>query len=317
MSPILTLTMNPAVDLSASTDRVEPERKLRCDRPRRDPGGGGINVARVLRRFGAPASALYPAGGRTGALLHELLVAEGIGSTPIRIAADTRENVTVTEAVSGDQYRFVLPGPELRPEEWQACLAHLRAVVEGSLLVASGSLPPGLPATFYREAARTAAERNARLVLDSSGEALAGALEAGVFMVKPNLRELSDLLGRKLEGQAEWLAGAASLVDSGSAEVVALSLGASGAMLVSREVRLYAPAVLVTPVSAVGAGDSFVAGMVWQLAAGADLRRAFAYGVAAGTAALLTPGTELCRPEDVERIYPEVRLQDLRHAPAG
>jgi 6-phosphofructokinase 2 len=205
-------------------------------------------------------------------------------------------------------------GPQLRTEEWQACLARLAALAGPGFVVASGSLPPGLPSGFYREAARIAADRGARIVIDTSGAALASALEEGVFLVKPNLRELSDLVGRPLNEEADWEKAAIGLVDSGAAVVVALSLGDRGAMLVSRELRLYTPAVPIEPVSAVGAGDSFVAAMVWQLAAGAELRQAFAYGVAAGTAALLTPGTELCRPEDVERLYGEVRIRDVGRA---
>jgi 6-phosphofructokinase 2 len=178
-------------------------------------------------------------------------------------------------------------------------------------------LPPGLPATFYREAARIAAERNVRLVLDSSGAALAAALEEGVFLVKPNLRELAEFTGRSLDRPSDWEAAAAELVDSDAAEVVALSLGHRGAMLVTRELRLYAPPVPVKVESAVGAGDSFLGAMLWKLSGGAEMAEAFRYGVAGGTAALLTPGTELCWPEDVERLSGEVRLQDPGSALLG
>lgn len=311
MAPVLTVTMNPAVDISARAERVEPERKIRCRDPKRDAGGGGVNVARVLRRFGTRCCALYPAGGSPGALLHRLLDEEGIDSVPVPVANDTRENFTVYAAETRDQYRFVLPGPELAPEEWQACLDRIAALPAPSYIVASGALPPGVPPDLYRRIVRTAAEKGARAVVDTSGDALAGALGEGVHLVKPNLRELSELTGRALEGEADCLAAAAELVDSGAAEIVAVSLGHRGAMLVGRDCRLYAPAVEVELVSAVGAGDSFLGGMVWQLHAGADLRRAFAYGVAAGTAALLTPGTELCRPEDVERLYQQIRIREL------
>lgn len=316
MTSIVTLTMNPAVDLAADTDRVEPERKLRCSAPRRDAGGGGINVARVLRRFGRDSTALYPAGGVTGDILHGLLEREGVGSVPVPIAGETRENVTISEPGTGAQYRFVLPGPELTENECRASLDRLAELAGPGFVVASGSLPPGVPPALCREVVSIAAGQGARAVVDSSGGALAAALEEGVFLVKPNLRELSDLTGRTLETESEWAGAAADLVERGAAEVVALSLGHRGAMLVSRDLRLYAPAISIEPVSAVGAGDSFVAAMVWQLDAGADLARAFAYGVAAGTAALLTPGTELCRPEDVERLSREVRLQEIGPAAA-
>ena len=288
-----------------------PSGRFRCREPRREPGGGGINVARVLRRFGTASTALYPAGGATGELLHRLLDGEGIESRPVEIAGDTRENVMIREAATGNQFRFVLPGPEHSAAEWERCIEAIAGSPAATYIVASGSLPPGVPADIYREIVRTAAGRGSRVIVDTSGEALAAALEAGVYLVKPNLRELSDLIGRALETEADWRAASLELVEAGAAEVVALSLGNRGAMLVSRKLRLYAPAVPVDLVSAVGAGDSFVAGMVWQLAAGADLRDAFACGVAAGTAALLTPGSELCRPDDVARLRAEVRLREV------
>ena len=317
MTSILTVTLNPAVDLSIVTDRVQPERKLRCRDPRRDPGGGGINVARVLRRFGTRPAALYPAGGAPGALLHRLLDEDGIESLPVEIAGDTRENFTTFEAETGDQYRFVLPGPEVSAAEWQACLDRIAALPAPDYVVVSGSLPSGLSSGSYGEIAGTAAGRGARVVVDTSGDALASALDAHVYLVKPNLRELSELTGRSLDRPSDWEPAAAELVELGAAEVVALSLGHRGAMLVSRELRLYAPPVPVEVESAVGAGDSFLGAMLWKLSRGAEVTEAFRYGVAGGTAALLTPGTELCWPEDVERLSGEVRLQDPRSALLG
>jgi 6-phosphofructokinase 2 len=312
MTTILTITMNPSIDVSAATERVAPVRKLRCTGVRRDAGGGGINVARVISRLGNECGALYPAGGSPGRLLQQLLDQEGITSIIVEIEPDTRESFTIVEESSGDQYRFVLPGPELDVAAGQACLDRLASLRDPpGYVVASGSLPPGTPDDFYAEVARRAAALGARLVLDTSGTALAKALDEGVYMVKPNLRELRDLTGRPLEREAEWEEAAAGLVSSGKAEVVALTLGDLGALLVSGDGRLRAPAIPVKVASAVGAGDSFVAGMVWRLAAGGDLDEAFRYGVAAGTAALLTPGTELCRKDDVERLYPQTRLRRL------
>ena len=319
MTAILTVTMNPALDLSIETARVRPERKLRCAAPRRDPGGGGINVARVLGRLGLDCTALYPAGGPTGALLGDRLAAEGVRGHAIPIAGTTRENVTVRETDTGQQYRFVVPGPALDPAEHRACLAAVSTGGGLDWLVASGSLPPDAPADLYRDIALAGIERGARIVLDSAGPALDRALGSGIWLVKPNLRELSELLGRALEDEDEAALGAAArgLAAEGAAEVVALSLGHRGALVATRDLCLHAPAITVAVESAVGAGDSFVAGMVWRLAGGAGLREAFAAGVAAGTAALLTPGTELCRAADVERLLPLVRLRDLTPPPGG
>lgn len=312
MTEILTVTMNPSIDISASTDEVVPVRKLRCRDVLRDPGGGGINVARVVRRLGADCRALYPAGGPSGHLLHRLLDEEGIFSIPINGAADTRESFTVLDNASGDQYRFVLTGQQLLEESWQACLDKVAAFSKPpDYVVASGSLPPGVPTDFYATLARIAKESGACAIIDTSGPALAATLEEGVHLVKPNLRELRDLTGRPLERETEWEDAAAELVRSGAAEAVALTLGDQGALLVSRDVRIRAPAISVKIASAVGAGDSFLAAMVWGLSSGMILKEAFRYGVAAGTAALLTPGTELSHKDDIDRLYPEVVLSEV------
>ncbi|SMF27965.1 6-phosphofructokinase [Tistlia consotensis] len=310
MRSVLTVTMSPSIDLSAATDSVVPVRKLRCTAVRRDPGGGGVNVARVLKRLGGHCSALFPAGGSPGLLLHRLLDREGIVSMPVDIAADTRESFTVADRASGDQYRFVLPGAELAPEEWQECLDRVSALAEPpDYIVASGSLPPGAPQDFYARLAHVAASAGSRLVVDSSGPALAAALEAGVYLVKPNQRELEELTGSPLAREADCTAAARRLVDSGRAQIVALSLGDRGALLASREGCLRAAAIPVKIVSAVGAGDSFLAAMVWRLSASDALDDAFRYAVAAGTAALLTPGTELACKEDIERLYRDVAVE--------
>ena len=310
MIDIVTLTMNPAVDLSTTVDRVMPERKLRCEGLQRDPGGGGINVARVVRRMGTEVTAVYTAGGTTGRLLQTLVEREGIQGVVLQIAAETREDFTVQEAATGQQYRFVLAGPRISETEWQAALDALAALEPfPRYLVASGSLPPGAPDDFYRRIARLAHERRAKLILDTSGQPLKEALAEGVFLIKPNLNELSALNGATTDLKDDWAKVCRRVIEQAQAEVVALTLGDQGALLVTTEHSWRAPALPIKPVSAVGAGDSFLGAMVWSLAAGHALDKAFRYGMAAGSAALLTPGTELCRPDDVKRLYSEVVLQ--------
>ena len=153
---IVTLTMNPAIDVSTSVEEIAPYRKLRCTDIRRDPGGGGINVARVVRRFGADVTAIYPAGGTMGQLLRQLVDKDGIASHTIPVAEDTREDFTAYERKSGQEFRFVLPGPQLEAAEWMACLDAVAEAPEPSFLVISGSLPPGVPDDFYVRAARIA-----------------------------------------------------------------------------------------------------------------------------------------------------------------
>lgn len=312
MSSVITLTMNPAIDLSTSVARVMPTHKLRCASAGRDPGGGGINVARVVSRLGGDVTAVYPTGGVSGQLLRRLVEREGVTSSTFDVFEETRLNVTVLEGQSGDEYRFVLPGPSLAPLEWQQGLDTLERLSEQpAILVMSGSLPPGAPEDFYARAARVTKSRGAKTVLDTSGPALAAALEEGVSLIKPNLRELRELTGQELEDEASWHAACSGLVASGQTEVVALTLGDKGALLVSRDGALRAPALPIDAASAVGAGDSFLGGMVWALASGNDLEEAFRYGVAAGSAALLTPGTQLCRRDDVMRLYGQVALNPL------
>ena len=310
---ILTVTPNPAIDVSGATPVVTPEHKLRCTDVRRDPGGGGINVARVLTRFGARCAALYPAGPNLGRLLRELLDQEGVPSIPIDIAGETRESFTVLEHSSGREYRFVLPGPQLAPGEWEACLDGFASLDEApAWVVGSGSLPAGVPQDFFARLARVARDRGARMVLDTSGPPLAAALEQGVYLVKPNLRELRELTGEALEAEADWVRAARSLVLVGKAEVVALSLGHRGALLATHDAVLRAPALQVDIASTVGAGDSFVAAMLWRLASGASLEDAFRHGIAGGTAALLAPGTRLAFPQDTTRLARQVEVRALQ-----
>ena len=308
-APILTVTLNPSIDVSATTQTVTTEHKLRCTDARRDAGGGAINVARVLKRLGADCQALYPAGGILGRLLRRLLDEDGVASITIDIAAETRESFTVLERTSGREFRFVLPGPPLAEAEWQACLDRVAANAgRFGYVVASGSLPPGAPEDFYARLARIVRQRGGRMVLDASGQPLAAALEEGVYLVKPNLRELRELTGQPLETEEAWTAAATGLTADGKAQLVALSLGHRGALLAAQEVRLRAPAIPVKIASTVGAGDSFLAAMIWRLASGGSVEDAFRYGLAGGTAALLAPGTSLAHKDDVERLASRVVL---------
>jgi len=287
---------------------VRPIHKIRTSKERYHPGGGGVNVARVIRELGGEALAVYLAGGTTGGVLDALVDATGLPRRTIPIEGDTRISYMVYERSSGQEYRFVPQGPELRQEEWQACLAEFDAL-EFDYLVASGSVPAGLPADCYREVAEVVAGKGARLVLDTSGDALRRALDHGVYLIKPNLRELEGGVGRSLREPGEQERAARELLERGSAEIVTVSLGAEGALLATSAGcrRLRAPKI--EPKSAVGAGDSFVAAMTYGLAAGRAPEDAFMLALAAGTAAVLTKGTELCRRADVERIYREIQAE--------
>jgi len=313
MTRILTVTPNPALDLSTSTDVVRDTHKLRCSAARFDPGGGGINVARVLHRLGADCLALYPAGGATGERLARLLEQEGVPGERIDIAGETRESFSVLENATGREFRFVLPGPELAAREWRACLDAVdRFAVPGGYVVASGSLPPGAPVDLHAQVARRARDAGSRAAVDASGAPLAEALRGGVHLVKPSLRELRELSGQPLGTEAERVAAARRIVAEGQAEIVALSMGPEGALLVTAGAVLRAAPLAVQVATTVGAGDAFLAGLVFGMAGGEPLDDAFRTGMAAGAAALLNPGTALCDPAEVRRLREQVAITPVR-----
>jgi 6-phosphofructokinase 2 len=309
MRSITTLTMNPAIDASTSVPYVLPDRKLRCRTPQYEPGGGGVNVARAVRKLGGDALACFPVAGPGGELLKRLLDAEGVRQMPVPVAEWTRENLNVFEEVSGRQFRFCMPGPALREDEWRTLLERIRQFHPApDFLVASGSLPPEVPVDFYARLAAAAREIGSRVVLDTSGEALARAVEQGVYLLKPSLHEFQALTGERDFDESSLARAAGVAIERGWCEVLVLSLGAGGVLwrTAAERERLAAPTVRVR--SSVGAGDSLVAGIVLSLARGRSLREAVRFGVAAGAAAVMNPGTELCRREDVERLYEQVTV---------
>lgn len=308
MPALITLTLNPALDLATTTDHVAPTHKLRCGPVQRFAGGGGINVARVLHRLGADVCAWALAGGAAGTQVRQLLAAEGVPTLLQPISGDTRENFSVVETATSQEFRFVLPGPTLQASEWQACLDALAThTPPPRWLIASGSLPPGTPDDFYAQLARAASGRGVRVAVDTSGPPLAAALQAGVALVKPSLRELRDVMQKPLEHAADWCTAAQSLVHSGAADIVALSVGEQGAVLATREGVWQAPALNVPATSGTtGAGDCFLAALVWALDRGDAPAEALRWGVAAGAAALLHPGTTLAQADDVRRLVRSV-----------
>ena len=307
MKQILTLTLNPTIDMSSSVENVFPEHKLRCGPACNEPGGGGLNVARAIHKLGGHARALHFCGGPTGIVLRALLDEARVEQEAVAIGGWTRESVTILETANGQQYRFVMPGPTLTEKEWRGALERIgKMEVMPELVVASGSLPPGVPNDFYAQLARIVRERGSRFILDTSGPALSAAMHAGVFLIKPSLRELRTFVGGDLEGENEQEKAAAGIVANGGAEVVVVSLGAAGALVASQAgcERLRSPTVPVR--SKVGAGDSMVAGIVLGLARDYSLRDAVRFGIAAGTAAVMMPGTGLCRREDAERLFQQI-----------
>lgn len=310
MTSIATLTMNPTIDVSFDVDVVRPTHKVRGRNERHDPGGGGINVARVFVRLGGNARCFYLAGGATGEALDQLLDLHQLVRNRTRIGGQTRVSTSIFERTTGDQYRFVTKGPRVAPAEWQSCL---EAVVDTpcDYLVASGSLPDGVPQDFFARIAEAVAGRGIRVVLDSSGAALAqGLSKGGIYLVKPSIAELSGLAGRELAGDREIADAALAIVQQGQSENVAVTLGSEGALLANASGVMRLPAIAVKALSAVGAGDSFLAAMVHALVTGREMPNAFRFGLAAGAAAAMTEGTDLARPEDIHRLYGKTQALD-------
>ncbi len=303
---IVTLTINPAVDVSTSVTRMVPFTKMRCAQARHDPGGGGINVARALTRLGLESTAIYPAGGATGKLLATLMEREGVRSIIIPTQNDTRQDITIFDETTREQFRLVFPGARLNDIEWQECLGSIaRITPQPAYLVASGSVPPGVPNDFFGRVVR-ASKPHSKIIVDSSGPFLKPALEAGVYLIKPNLREFQELAKTTATDEASLIGAGRGLIDRYRIEVIALSMGSDGALLVTRDMALRAKGLPIDPISVSGAGDSFLAAMLWSLVKGNSLEIALRYGVAGGSAVLLNPGTELCRPDDVHRLASEV-----------
>lgn len=296
--------MNPSVDINTSLDQVVAERKLRCGTIHYEPGGGGINVSRAIRKLGGTSRVYFPCGGPTGEALRHLLDHEALDHHPLPIKNWTRENFMVLEKTTDRQYRFGTPGAELSDAEWHTCLKRIVSLTpKPDVIIASGSLPPGLPDDFYARLVEEGNKRGSKVVLDTSGEPLRQALKSGLFLIKPNLRELRALAGDDLKEESDQQDAAMALVTSGRSRIVVVSLGAGGIILASSKgaEQIHAPRVKVK--SKVGAGDSMVAGIALKLAQHRPLREAACFGIAAGSAAVMTPGTELCRQKDVKRLF--------------
>jgi 6-phosphofructokinase 2 len=311
MTDILTVTLNPALDVLTSIDQVSDTHKMRCGPTLKHPGGGGVNVARVLHRLAANSVAMYLAGGVTGERHHKLMNAEKVRCHVIPIAEETRESFSVHETSSGHDFRFVLPGPNVSATECEAVFDYVAQHMPKQFLVISGGLPPGVPDHFYARLAALAKQHSVRVVLDTNGPALTEALKVGVYLFKPSLRELRDLTAQDLSDTNGQVAAARRLIDQGQAEVVAVSLGEQGALVVSAQACWQARAVAVDVKTTIGAGDSFVAGMVWSLSRGDALVKAFQYAMASGAAALLSPGTSLCQAADMHRLLPQVVVEAI------
>lgn len=301
---VLTITMNPAVDVNTEADEVVTNQKVRCDKPDYDPGGGGINVARVLQRLGVSVDAYYLAGGVTGNFLEYLLEEEKVFGERFEIAELTRENTSIIDRKTGEQYRFVLPGPAIREGEWRQALEQIKEkITEYDVVVGSGSLPPGVPDDFYAQIGKQVLDEGKMYVLDTSGDFLAEGVTNGATFIKPNQEEFEEL--KKQTGASTNDEVTQKLFDLGIENIIHTE-GKEGTKLINKGgVKKFKPPEIEVN-SSIGAGDSFVGGLVAGLVDGMNANKAVCYGISAAASTLKSAGTDLCDLTDVQNIHAQL-----------
>ncbi|MDD9976442.1 MAG: 1-phosphofructokinase family hexose kinase [Boseongicola sp.] len=314
-SHILTITLNPTVDFCTTSPKIEAGPKLRCTHPQIDPGGGGINVARAVKLLGGQATALVAIGGATGAHLLQLLALEGVPTVAFQGPGETRQSMSVIDQTNGDQYRFVMPGPEWREDDVPRALASVdQATGEDTLVVLSGSQPPGVAKDFPSILADHVDERQARLIVDTSGPALFHLAEeprAALHVLRMDGPEGEELAGRALPTREDTAEFAQSLVKKGVAKIVIVARGADGSVLATNTDAWHAVNPPVPVVSKVGAGDSFVGGFTLALAGEEPIENCLKWGVAAASAAVMSDATRLCDKDETERLLSKCEVTAL------
>jgi 6-phosphofructokinase 2 len=307
---ILTVTPSPTIDISVEVDHLERDHKLPAQLSTFQPGGGGVNVSRVLHRLGVPTAAVVAVGGTPGDVVTSRLAEAGVDVIPVPIAASTRWVELLQERSTGAEYRLVTNTPTLTTDEWRGIVAAVEARVdEATYLVLSGGVPPSLPPDFVHELARVAAAADVPFVVDTSGPSLAAAIETKPHLVKPSHNELAALMGVAPE-ELDHVDAARQLLERGAGTVV-VSLGPDGAFVAAADVAAHVSTPAIDLVSTVGAGDTMLAGLIVGLSEGRSMLDATRHGVAHGTATCLTPGGEPALPGDVERLEAsqEVRVE--------
>lgn len=300
---IITLTINPSLDKSTHFSGLVPDLKIQCDPPQYDAGGGGVNVSKAICRLGTPSLAVFTSGGQSGTLLVDLLQKEKkITLQPIPTQNPTRENFIASDKNTNAQYRFGFSGAPLTKAEQQRIVGAVQQL-KCNYFVLSGSLNEGVSSNFYQRIATIAKANGAKVIADTSGEALQKVLDFGVFLVKPNVGELAKLIGVEKLELDDVPNAAQKLIEKGSAEIVVVSLGSQGAILVTKDQIEFVSAPHVVKKSTVGAGDSMVGAMVWALVENKSLKEVIQWGVACGTAATMNEGTALFKTKDAQRLF--------------
>ena len=305
---IVTVTVDPSLDTTATVDGVEPNRKLRAESVQHHPGGGGLNVAKVLGVFGQDADALWVKGGPFGSYVEQLLEEEGTNNVSVDIDGANKQSFAVIEEPSGDHYRFSTAGPTLTDADMEVLEAELRQR-SPEWLVLSGGIPSGTSDDLHLRLAEIGRDRSARVVVDTHGPPLKTVIsQSAVFLAKPNRTELAEILDEDpSSSEFDPLRAGREIIEECDLENLVISLGDEGALLVTADGAHQIEAPPVEVVSRIGAGDSMVGGMIARLARGASVVEAARFGVAAGAAAVLTSGTELCHRDEAESLFEQVR----------
>ena len=298
---VLTITMNPSIDIGTEADEVITDQKTRCATPTFDPGGGGINVARVLTRLGVHSDALFVCGGYTGNLLKQMMAEEEIKSVPIESLDVTRQNVAIIDNSIGKQYRFVLPGLVSKKSTWKSVLEKVETTIQNyDFVVASGSLPIGVPADFYSLISSITKKAGKQFVLDTSGSALFEGILNGAAYIKPNQEEFAEM--KRIFNAASDDELCSILFEKGIDHIVH-TLGKEKTLLITPEHVFEFTPPTINVRSTIGAGDSFIGGLVAGLMRGLDKKQAVGFGISAAASTLQSEGTDLCDADEVEDIY--------------
>ena len=307
---IYTITLNPALDRTLWIQKVRDDVSNRILEEKSFAGGKSVDVSKVLKNLGVDNIALGFVGGFAGRELEGRLLNEGIETDFVRVSGETRTNIIIHETGTGKRLAFNARGPEIKPDELMQFIEQLEKLPCGDVVAIGGSIPLGVSPEIYRKIISLVKKCQAKVVLDVDGEALRQGIKALPNVIKPNIHELSELAGRELKGLDDVVSAARSINQQG-VEIVLVSMGAKGILLVSDGQQYLAVPPNVNVESTIGAGDSSVAGFVSGLVQGKDLKQCLIYAVAAGTATTLRQGTALCQKDDFERIVPLVLLTDL------
>ena len=315
MQKILTISLNPALDYAVEVDEVLPDLKLRCVNPTLEPGGGGVNVSRAVALLGGESTAFVALGGATGNIMAELLCEAGIDVARFDGPGMTRQSTAVIETTTEKQYRFGQPGPEWSDEYAERALQDIDTRLEaGMWVVASGSLPPGVAQDFYVRLGQLVVTAGAKMIVDTSGAAQKAVLAQGVglmHVLRMDQHESVHLAGHPLTTREEAARFAQTIASKESAALVIVARGADGSVFATPDRCFHWVSPKGKVVSKVGAGDSFVGGLVLGLAQGMSFEEAGRLATAAASAAVTTPVSALCPRPIVDKLLPDTLFSAL------